>query len=68
MIVFCIIFAQYNNINIYKKWLINLDKLKKIFRLENLNLNSSEIQKLLSQVTQKVNRIIIIIFIAKQKK
>lgn len=46
MIIFCITFAQCNIINIYKKWLINLDWFEEIFKLENLNLNLFRVQKL----------------------
>lgn len=51
IISLCINSAKYNGINIYKTQLGNLDLLKKISRLENLNLNPFEIQKLRSQAT-----------------
>ena len=62
---FCITFAGYKNINIYKKWLVNLDWPKEISRFENLNLKTLEIQKLQSQAIQKVNKTITITFVAK---
>lgn len=68
MVMLCITFARYNNINIYKKWLGNLNWPKEIFRLENLNLNLFEVQKLQSQATQKVNKITATTLIARQKK
>lgn len=43
MITFCIISDKCKNINIYNKWLVNLNWLKKIFRLKNLNLKSFKI-------------------------
>lgn len=60
--------AGYNNISIYKKQLRNCNYLEEIFRLENLNLNLFKIQKLLSQATQKINKITATIFAAKQKE
>lgn len=51
IIVLCITSAKYNNIGIYKRWLGNLDWLKRIFGLENPNLNPFKVQKLQNQVT-----------------
>ena len=67
MVAFCITFARYKKISIYKKWLVNSDWPEEIFRLKNLNLKPFEVRKLWSQVTQKVNKIIAIILTAKQK-
>ena len=38
VIAFCITSARCKNISIYKKWLVNSDRLEEISRLENLNL------------------------------
>ena len=43
VVTFCITSAGYKDINTYKKWLVNLNWLKKIFRLENLNLKLFEV-------------------------
>lgn len=56
VVAFCITFLKCKDINIYKKWLINSDWPEKISRLENLNLKPFKIQKLQSQVTQKINK------------
>ena len=52
----CITSIRCKDISIYKKWLVNSGWLEAIFRLENLNLKSFEVQKLQSQATQKVNK------------
>lgn len=43
MTIFCIIFAKCKDINIHKRWFMNSDWLKEIFRLENLNLKSFKV-------------------------
>lgn len=63
MVVFYITFNKYNDINIYKSWLNNLDWPKEISSLENLNLNLFEVQKLQSHITQIVINIIVIPFV-----
>lgn len=46
IVMLCITFTMYNDISIYKKWMVNSNWLEKIFRFENLNLNPFEVQKL----------------------
>ena len=66
MVAFCITSAGCKDISTYKKWLVNSDWPKQIFRLENLNLKPFEVQKLCSHVTQKVNKTISTTLVAKQ--
>lgn len=56
IITFYITSTEYNDISIYKIQLINLDQPEKIFKLENINLNLFEVQKLQNKTTQKVNK------------
>lgn len=59
--------TRYNNISIYKRWLSNLNQSEEIFRLENLNLNFFEIQKLWNQGIQKVIKTIATILVTRYK-
>ena len=68
MIAFYITFIRCNDINIYKRWLGNLNCPEEIFRLENLNLNFFEVQTFWSQVTQKINKITAITLAVRQKE
>lgn len=63
----CITFAKCNNIGIYQRWLDNLDQFEKFFGLENLNLNFFEVQKLQSQIAQKLNEITATTLAVRQK-
>ena len=68
VIALCITSVGYKDISTYKKWLVNLDWLEEISRLENLNLKPFEVQKLRSQATQKVNETTATTLAAKQEE
>ena len=68
VVTLCITSAGCKDISTYKKWLVNSNWPKEIFRLENLNLKPFEVQKLRSQATQKVNETTATTLAAKQEE
>ena len=68
VVALCITSAGFKDISTYKKWLVNSDWPEGISRLENLNLKPLEVQKLQSQVTQKVNKTTATTFAAEEKE